>query len=313
MWKVAASTTASVCAMGTPAAHVTLPVASPASSACLPYILVHSRATHPPLATSRSPVAPSSPSPVRREGSQQLKCTNECAIAKRNARLAEALGINPEKNESRLNQVTYHDDLIAFARANPKFCSIVEKTFSDFLTSGKKSQILPHMPEQKRKFVHDLAAVYRIDTQMVDQEPHRSVQLLRRLDSRIPTPLLSSVIAPPSASSSLGKLADLRAPTASRPASSRASAAPSPTPGGSGGAGKGWTAVVARQPQPAAASTTSWGSSLTPSAVSRAHTPARSTPSPGPPRVAAFVPPASVVPAANVKPEDVPEDWEQDV
>ncbi|KAI9063381.1 hypothetical protein FKP32DRAFT_707113 [Trametes sanguinea] len=265
-----------------------------------------------PCGRIRQPVScgRSSTNPAGREGSQQLKCTNECAIAKRNARLAEALGINPDKADSKLNQVTYHDDLVAFARANPKFCSIVEKSFSDFLASEKKSQILPHMPEQKRKFVHDLAAVYRIDTQMVDQEPHRSVQLLRRIDSRIPTPLLSSVIAPPSASSSLGKLADLRAPLASRPGSSRASAAPSPTPL-AGGSAKGWTAVVARQPQPAAASG-SWGPSLTPAAaVSRAHTPARSTPSPGPPRVAA---PAPVAPApVAVNPEDVPEDWEQDV
>ncbi|KAI0674405.1 hypothetical protein C8Q78DRAFT_966649 [Trametes maxima] len=130
--------------------------------------------------------------PAGREGSQQLKCTTECAIAKRNARLAEALNINPDRaGGARANQVTYHDDLVAFARANAKFCTIVEKSFADFLTSDKRSQILPHMPEQKRKFVHDLAAVYRVDTQMVDQEPHRSVQLLRRIDSR-PSPAPSS-------------------------------------------------------------------------------------------------------------------------
>jgi transcriptional repressor NF-X1 len=29
------------------------------------------------------------------------------------------------------------------------------------------------MPPDRRKFVHDLAAVYRMDTQMVDQEPQR--------------------------------------------------------------------------------------------------------------------------------------------
>ncbi|KAI0711152.1 hypothetical protein C8T65DRAFT_776732 [Cerioporus squamosus] len=114
----------------------------------------------------------SSSNPAGREGGQQLKCSNECAIAKRNARLAEALGINPDRD--RVQQVTYNDELLAFARANTKFCGIVEKSFSDFLSSDKKSQILPHMPEQKRKFVHDLAAIYRMDTQMVDQEPHRT-------------------------------------------------------------------------------------------------------------------------------------------
>ncbi|KAI0336848.1 hypothetical protein GY45DRAFT_25326 [Cubamyces sp. BRFM 1775] len=239
-----------------------------------------------------------------REGSQPLKCTNECAIAKRNARLAEALNINPDRTNSRLNQVTYNDDLVAFARVNAKFCSIVEKSFADFLASDKKSQILPHMPEQKRKFVHDLAAVYRIDTQMVDQEPHRSVQLLRRLDSRVPNPLLSSVIAPPSTSSSLGKLADLRTglQPLSRPGSSRVSPSPSPAPGSSGiGAGKGWTSVVARPPQ-AAPTPSGWATLPV-----RTQTPGRSTPSPGPPRIASVPPPP---PPTNT--EDVPDNWEDE-
>lgn len=69
-----------------------------------------------------------------REGGQQLKCTNECGIAKRNARLAEALGINPERVDSRLNQVSYNDDLTTFARANAKFCAIVERSFAEYVS-----------------------------------------------------------------------------------------------------------------------------------------------------------------------------------
>ena len=161
------------------------------------------------------------------------------------------------------------------------------------------------MPETKRKFVHDLAAIYRIDTQMVDQEPHRSVQLLRRIDSRVPSPLLSSVIAPPSTSASLGKLTDLRTglQPLSRPGSSRVSPSPSPAPGSSGvGAGKGWTSVVARPPQ--AAPTPSGWSTL----PVRTQTPGRSTPSPGPPRIAPVPPPQP--PPANT--EDVPDNWEDE-
>ena len=253
-----------------------------------------------------------------REGSQQLKCSNECAIAKRNARLAEALGINPADRESggrALHQVTYADELASFARANAKFCALVEKSFADFLAAEKKSQVLPHMPEQKRKFVHDLAAVYRIDTQMVDQEPHRSVQLIRRIDSRVPAPLLSTSIsngvvgAGSGGSPGLGKLADLRAPglqPLSRPSSARVSPAPvaQPIPGSS--SGRGWTSVVARSSQPVSPAPNSWG------APERAKTPVRPTPSPRPIRVApvAASAPAPVPVETPLSPQDVPDDWE---
>ena len=66
--------------------------------------------------------------PTGGESSKTLKCTNECAVAKRNARLAEALGISSEKADR--NKATYRDDLIAFAQANPKFIPVVEKSFA---------------------------------------------------------------------------------------------------------------------------------------------------------------------------------------
>lgn len=138
-----------------------------------------------------------------------------------------------------------------------------------------------------------LATYYRIDTQLVDQEPHRSVQLVRRLDTRIPAPLLSTTIQPPvSSTPNLGKLGDLRnLKSSSNPGSASSSTShlatsisaapsggpawrplstPSPRPGhsaanvtgsGSGVTGQtGWSAVVAPQPQAAAARVSSWGS-----------------------------------------------------
>ncbi|TBU22469.1 hypothetical protein BD311DRAFT_811466 [Dichomitus squalens] len=52
----------------------------------------------------------------------------------------------------------------------------LSNSFVDFLATDKKSQLPPHMPEQKRRFVHNLTAVYRMDTQMLDQKRHQSVQ-----------------------------------------------------------------------------------------------------------------------------------------
>ena len=83
----------------------------------------------------------------------QLSCRDECAIAKRNARLAEALGITDTKKKM---DVTYSDDLVSFGRVNSKFLMLVEKTLNDFVTSDKKNQVLPYMPENRRKFVREV-------------------------------------------------------------------------------------------------------------------------------------------------------------
>ena len=85
------------------------------------------------------------------------KCTSECSIAKRNAKLAEALGINPDANRGDRNAAVYSDEVVAFARANSKFLPTVEKAFAEFVTSDKRIKVLPHMPPEKRKFVHDVS------------------------------------------------------------------------------------------------------------------------------------------------------------
>ncbi|KAJ7597086.1 hypothetical protein C8J56DRAFT_307354 [Mycena floridula] len=139
----------------------------------------------------------------------QPKCTSECAIAQRNAKLASALGINPIPGTG--PRVTYAEDLVKFGRANARILALAETTLNNFvLSSTKKSQVLPQMNAEQRKFVNELASVYRLDTQMVDQEPHRSVQILRRIDTRVPAPLLSAHIASLGSTPNLGKLGDLR-------------------------------------------------------------------------------------------------------
>lgn len=187
-----------------------------------------------------------------------------------------------------------------------------------FLSSDKKSQILPHMPETRRKFVHDvskyrsdrhlhtylsifavikLAAIYRMDSQMVDQEPHRSVQLIRRIDSRIPSPLLSSMIPPPGLG--LGKLTDLRAPVA-QPFHTGRPPLPSVTP-----PSRGWTSVVNRSAQasPAPRVWTAPGNSQRPPAASVPRAQSRASPAPPP------TAPQTLSSAAA----DVPDNWEDDV
>ncbi|KAL6303220.1 hypothetical protein BKA93DRAFT_788613 [Sparassis latifolia] len=253
-----------------------------------------------PCGRIRTPIScgRSTLNPAGREGSQQIKCSNECLVAKRNARLAEALGINPNRTDGR--QATFSDPLVASARADPKFCALVEKTFDEFLSSDKKSQILPHMTESRRRFVHDLAVVYRMDTQMIDQEPQRSVQLLRRIDSRMPVPILSAVAGvtpPPSVHPpNLGKLADLRAPLPHRPS-------PFSTPppqSASSSARRGWTSVVAPPPRASPAADV-WS---LPASSNVSRPPSRPAVSP--------VPPVVQPPVVGNQPEYVPDNWEDD-
>jgi transcriptional repressor NF-X1 len=71
----------------------------------------------------------SAASPAGREASTQIRCSNECAVARRNARLAEALGIATD--EKRGAAASYADELVALAKANPRFVGVVEKAFSE--------------------------------------------------------------------------------------------------------------------------------------------------------------------------------------
>ena len=53
----------------------------------------------------------------------------------------------------------YTDELLSFGRGNDKFLVLVEKTFGEFVGSGKKTQVLPHMPMDRRKFVIEVCGV----------------------------------------------------------------------------------------------------------------------------------------------------------
>jgi hypothetical protein len=130
-----------------------------------------------------------------------------------------------------------------------------------------------------------------------------SVQLIRRIDTRIPSPLLSATITP-SAPPSLGKLADLRSPSAQNVRSLKPpSSNPSRTATSARSSNREWTSVVstpaaAANPTPAA---TSWMTS------------GNSRPSaPRPVTAAEPVAAARPVQHDDVSGLDVPDSWEDD-
>ncbi|WWD00950.1 hypothetical protein V866_007888 [Kwoniella sp. B9012] len=138
---------------------------------------------------SRTSCGASTSNPRSREV-EQLKCNSECAVRQRNARLADALGI--KQNERGLEM--YEDELKTFATQNHGFVKMVENTFEEFIKGTRQSMVLPHMPPAKRVFVMSLAEHYRLTRELIDQEPNRSVQIRRRVDTRLPNPLLSSAV-----------------------------------------------------------------------------------------------------------------------
>ena len=118
-------------------ARISLPANHPCTLAChAPAACDESEPCRAPITLScpcgrikqQVPCGRSATNPQGLEGSQQLKCSTECLVAKRNARLAEALGINAD---ARSKEVVYSPELLAHAKLDVKFCHLVEKTFAE--------------------------------------------------------------------------------------------------------------------------------------------------------------------------------------
>jgi transcriptional repressor NF-X1 len=134
---------------------------------------------------------------------------------------------------------------------------------------------------------------------MVDREPHRSVQLIRRIDTRVPENLLSQASATVSA---LGKLADLRAPARVSPGAAPASSGPPRS-------NRGWNSVLTTPhggnptiAAPSATNLSAWTSSVGSERISRSTTPSQSLAQPV----------AATTATAASSSDAVPDNWEDD-
>lgn len=82
---------------------------------------------------------------------RQVKCTDACAVAKRNAQLAEALGV--EKKEPKIREVEYEQTTLTFYASNLAWCKGIEEQLIEFVKSEKASLHLPVMKRPQRQFV----------------------------------------------------------------------------------------------------------------------------------------------------------------
>ncbi|KAK4684233.1 hypothetical protein P7C73_g5958, partial [Tremellales sp. Uapishka_1] len=137
-------------------------------------------------------------------------CGHDCVLALRSCGRHECGRLVNDGTQRVGSGEDWTETLKAFAKDNHAFVKTVEATFRDFFMSTRQTMILPHMPASKRTFVISLADVYRLGRELIDQEPNRSVQIRRRIDTRIPNPLLSDVAGPAPPKPSLGGLTNLR-------------------------------------------------------------------------------------------------------
>ncbi|KAG8881916.1 FKBP12-associated protein [Tulasnella sp. 332] len=281
--------------------HVVKRVASPVNPA-VTHVLCHAMLP----ARARKLLHAQHQSATAASTKRVLPCMPECAIAKRNEKLAAALGIDPGRAHGGPNatvqEVKYSEGLISFSKVNSTFLNTAEKALHEFITSDKRMIILPPMPLPRRQFIRGLAEVYRLDGEDVDQEPRRSVQLRRRIDSRIPPTLLSTVIRPPPIASATAnssttpvKMAWGQKPPPPSNAAAAIAARPSPSNHSA------WTAVPARP--------MSTGPSLGGNVPSRPITPQAGLS--GPTGHGAGVPIPMPIARTSSAEEDVPDSWDE--
>jgi transcriptional repressor NF-X1 len=142
------------------------------------------------------------------------KCTTDCDHKRRLAALDP--GMRGEESHDRFGCLgqshqgpraavgtLYSFNLWDIAQHNLANVTHAEKYLAEFVRSQAKDKMLPPMQLDKRVAIHELAQYFHVDTESVDREPKRSIQLIRHAYSRIPTRLLSHAASDPAADPSV--------------------------------------------------------------------------------------------------------------
>lgn len=139
----------------------------------------------------------------------EIECDEECFLAERNRAITEALKIEALNRP----QPIYEDFLKNFAREDPDFVFSIEQKFAALvnecrLFKTKKVAYLPVLKANERRFVHELAIYYGIETVSEDPEPYRTVTLYGNKEKCfVPSILLSKSIDLRSKQTGMPKLA----------------------------------------------------------------------------------------------------------
>lgn len=127
----------------------------------------------------------------------ELPCDEECLIAERNKNFANALQIDPTVRAKPI----YTDFLKQYARDDLTFVLDVEKQFESIYDESLQSRFtkkvynLPIMKSFERKFIHELASYYGLETASHSNEPQRFVAITASKDKCfVPSPTLTQSV-----------------------------------------------------------------------------------------------------------------------
>ncbi len=106
-----------------------------------------------------------------------LSCDDECLRLQRNAKLAAALNIDPNHEDT---HIPYSAATLDYFKDHVKWCQTQEREFRVFAAddSEKRLRFKP-MQASQRAFLHSLAEDFGLDSEGVDPEPHRHVVVFK--------------------------------------------------------------------------------------------------------------------------------------
>lgn len=148
-----------------------------------------------------------------------LECTQQCEVESRNARLRDALNVSAERGA---RQIPFPTELLSLICEHDLFERVLnfEKQLAEFLSSSyAQTKTLPPMPHRQRWLLHTMAQFYNMESESFDQEPRRSVRLVKTERTQPPTMKLTDAIKLYRASKSTAAAAAGTAPPFAPPTS----------------------------------------------------------------------------------------------
>lgn len=109
---------------------------------------------------------------------KELACNDNCLKIQRNARLADALKINPDTHQD--DHIPYSTKTLTLFSNDKKFGLQYEREFREFASdeNEKKKRFKP-MSANQRAFIHSLAEDFGLVSESLDAEPHRHVSIFK--------------------------------------------------------------------------------------------------------------------------------------